>query len=123
MNIRRSAWHHRFYTFGFETYSEEHTTVNLCSYFWRTVIGLCKFLIIIIVLLAILTVAAFGLYQHTAVVLGGAGLVMTFGLIGTNWTRIKNFLYGMKGTSESGLLRSYLKARKDKICPLITFVE
>jgi hypothetical protein len=123
MKIRKSAWHHRFYTFGFETYSETYQPVNLCSYFWRIVAGLCKSLLIAAVALGLLTIAAYALYTYPVVVLGSAGFVMAFIVVGTNWTRIKNFLCRTKVTSEPGLLRSYLKAKKDKVCPLITFVE
>lgn len=120
MKIRKSAWHYRFYTFGFESYYEGRITANLCSYFWRTVWGMFKTLIIFAILSGIVIglgsiVYQFPFYSSSAVV----ALVIL--IVGSHYKwRIPR---RDSAKREPGLLRSYLKAKKDKVCPLIEFEE
>lgn len=129
MDIRRSAWHFKFFTMGFdsgydgEKASSRYSRYNLCSYFWRVVAGMLKVVCIVLVLLAIVVGAGSALY-HYPLVFAGLALAVTAGV---NAPRI--FRRGSKQAQEPkepkepGLLRSYIQAKKDKVCPLIEFVE
>jgi hypothetical protein len=69
---------------------------------------------IVLFILAFLTLIGFMAYMHTAgffMVVGG--LVAFFGLIMLNeyWK-----------DAEPGLLRAYLRAKKEKVCPLVEIV-
>ncbi len=126
MKVRKSSWYHWFYTFGFEQYERHPGKTNLCSYFWRTVWGVFKCLLIVAVVGTIVTVAGMCLYNALWLSIGCLAVVGAVIAFASNWTRIKFFLnpgrYENK-EPEPGLLRSYIKAKKDKVCPLIEFVE
>jgi hypothetical protein len=127
MKVRKSAWHHWFYGFGFEHCQWQPETTNLCSYFWRTVWGVLKTLIIIAVAGAILTVAGMCFYSAPWFSIGCVAAVGVVIAVASNWSTIKYRLnpgrYDSESAPEPGLLRSYIKAKKDKVCPLIEFVE
>ena len=119
MEIRKSAWHYKFFTMGFDSgYGGE--AANLCSYFWRTVAGILKVVCIVAVLVCLAAgivscIIQFPLYCFA--------LVLAITVV-VNAPRVVR-----RGTSkraqpkEPGLLRSYLRAKKNKHCPLVTFVE
>jgi hypothetical protein len=130
MEIRKNKWHYHLYTMGFENaYCGEGPT-NLCSYFWRVVYGTIKVVIIAAVLLGILFGAGVIIFKwpfESSSLIVAVALCITFSY---NQVRIKNFFYAKRHREfvndevrEPGLLRSYIKAKKDKVCPLIEFVE
>ncbi len=116
MEIKKTSWHYKLYKLirsGFHP-----PTSNLCKYFWWIVFG--------VVLFAFLGMAA-------GVVLIGIGTLFytfplyAFSALGVLLLVIALFVIrsirpdGPK--AEPGLVRLYLKAKKDRICPLVTFVS
>jgi len=96
MNIRKSTWHYRFIMI--------HTTPpkNLCSYFWTLV----SFMVVWF-LLWWLFVLAFVVIRISDWLESGADKKPKV-------TKIPK---------EPGLIRSWVSAKKNKVCPLIEFVE
>ena len=113
MEINSDSWHYKFYKLGYGAGHVPYRT-NLCSYFWRTVLGLGIAVFVVLFVLACLGIVGFVAYHHTAIFFTGiGGLVAVFGLIMLNeyW-----------GDAEPGLLRAYLRAKKEKVCPLVEIV-
>lgn len=118
MKIQKSAWHFQFFTMGFDSgYSGQ--AANLCSYFWRVVAGMLKIVCMVAVLLCVAVGVGSMVFQFPlyclALVVGTTAVV--------NAPRIAKRGKSKRGLCEPGLLRAYLRARKDKVCPLIEFVE
>ena len=131
MKIRKTAWHYNFYNFSFEhgAHGAPEKT-SLCLYFWRTVFGMFKILFIVVAVLVILFSIGAVIYNWPLASLGGGAVGAVCILTVHYWSRMRNYvnktLYRTVDEVEErepGLLRSYLKAKKDKICPLIEFVE
>jgi hypothetical protein len=121
MKVRKSAWHYWLYNFGFEQCAWRPETSNLCSYFWRTMWGLLKTLIVVAVAGALLTLGGVGFYRYPLemfIAIAAVAALITILHYGERrkYRRIAS-------AHPPGLLRSYIKARKDKVCPLIEFVE
>jgi len=112
MEIRDNSWHHKFYAIGHGGFGPRET--NLCSYFWRTVLGLGIATFMISFALAFLGGIGFMAYMHTAgffMVLGGLGAILVLA-----------YLNDCMKDREPGLLRAYLRAKKEKVCPLVEIV-
>lgn len=117
MNISRKSWHYRLHVFVFtvcnvERYGPlsylrgsrwEHKPKNLCQYFWST------FLLMVFI----------------PVILLGLGLffLVIFCLVWPIMWLHDKYREVRPGTGEPSLVRSYLAARKAKVCPLITVVD
>jgi len=130
MEIRKNSWHFNLYTMSFSSGWGGETT-NLCSYFWRVMSGMFKALFIIAFLLTVLAGLGSIIYQFPLVSLPALGLAAVCILIMRYRARVRNDVTSERYRTRSegyekpepGLIRSYLKAKKDKVCPLITFVE
>lgn len=117
MEIRRKSWHYKVYEFVCD--NRPGRTTNLCTYFWKTMFGLGVATLVIGLALAAIGLIGFGLYFHTALtfmILGGIGALIGF-------IPLCFYIGDKYEESEPGLLRLYLKAKKEKVCPLIDFVE
>ncbi len=136
MKVSESSWHYWLYEVSFENGKPHGRETNLCPYFWRVVGGASKLLIVIAVLLALLAAIGFGFWKYTAIAFGLVTVISVAIALIDYEREIKNFFTSSgDGTSgdgtepepkrepEPGLLRSYLKAKKDKVCPPIEFVE
>ena len=123
MKIRENAWHHRFYRWG-HLNDFVYGQTNLCNYFWRVVLGICIMVFIGTVLAAAVSGLGIVFYKHflpSCIVT--VIIAATFGaLCFKSNLNHKRRLAGYK-KPEPGLLRSYLKAKKDKVCPIVTFVR
>jgi hypothetical protein len=124
MKISESAWHYNLYRMGFDG-GHASGTANLCSYFWRTVAGGLKALCFVGFLLAIVVLAGMVIFQHpwwclaAVAVIAAVILYIEYGptdLPHRDGTPLETI-------REPGLIRSYIQAKKDKVCPLIEFVE
>ncbi len=124
MQISNRAWHIRFIRF----FADDYQPKNLCRHFWRVVLVMAACAILPSILLALVGLLAFVNYlgfQDQPWVLGGAYLVIG-GLFGGAWaiTKCAERRKGRPKTKKPpGLLRSWLKARKERYCPLIEVVE
>lgn len=115
MEIKRNSWHYKVYNFMCD--GRPGTKTNLCAYFWKVVFGLSVATGLGLIALAILGLIGFGLYYHTAItfmILGGTGAIIGF-------IPLCYYIGDKYEESEPGLVRLYLKAKKDKVCPLIEF--
>lgn len=121
MKVNRNSWHYRFLSFA----REDPMPKNLCSYFWNIVFR--------IVLIPCISFFALGLaflmampFLWTFFEDGGAigiaiiGAIIDIMILAAIWVdeRKKNRLYIYK---PPGPLKQYLKARKEKVCPLIEY--
>ena len=126
MEIRKDSWHYKVYEFSHDSSPSPET--NLCRYFWRVMWGLTLGTLMVTAAGA----ATFGLglvfYRYpfaACLVVGGIILLMAlfFACYYINEKRLDRKWAAGYVAPEPGLLRSYLKAKKEKVCPLITFVN
>ncbi len=123
IQIRKDSWHYRFYS---RFYGRWARPGDLCSYargllfavlgygFLATMILLCSGVLIILIVGSIMEYpAATGIVVGSLVV--AAGLI--FALIKLGPKINKKFL------SEDSLPGAYLKAKKEKYCPLVELVD
>lgn len=126
MEISSKSWHYRLWRFGRENpYTRPR---DLCRYFWH--IALIKILLPV----ALLVFAIGGLIGlivviwknplSTAIAIGliaaFAGFITALAYIGKRSDeKKKRRQAGLEPVPEPGVVRSYLAARKSKICPLI----
>jgi hypothetical protein len=123
MEIRRDSWHYRFYEVSFNMWPPERT--NLCSYFWRVAYGIVLYVALGACVLFILGATGYALYNHTVASLIVAGVtVVLLGLILLGiYVDDELALRRSEPGYRPGLIRSYLKAKKEKVCPLVKFVD
>lgn len=126
MKISKSSWHFKFldrYTVAGVDYRHvDYRHFSLCSYVWTlvfflaiyaTAAGLVLFFAGFVIQQIILSPLA-ALIFFVALI-GGVGLAVGFMYL--LWMALDY------GNRHDGILPAYLKARKDKICPLIEFEE
>ena len=140
MNISKTSWHYKVVanTFCFMDYW--WPSQSLCIYFWqvilRLVFGLALGLLIVSPLVTILTYVTDTLesshflvqfYSFLGFVMGMLYLIGALvGIIlllceGVAWVSRK-FPKKHKEPKEPSLLIAYIKAKKDRVCPMITFL-
>ncbi len=126
MEVRTNSWHYKLYRFGSDAFLPSQT--NLCRYFWRVVWGAFIGTLLCAAGVSIVVAVSYAFYRYTAtsfMVFGGIGAAMGLGVltfhIKERWDERKWAVGGVK--PEPGLIRSYLRAKKDKVCPLVTFVS
>lgn len=130
MRVRTDSWHYRIYRYHFSHVTRDRPSdwaaPNLCAYVRRIVYAV--FVTLLLIGMAAGAVAFLGWMFYTnplgwlitvAVSLGIVGLV-----IGLD--RFRHWWWNRQaGAVERppGLIRAYLRARKQRVCPLIEFVE
>lgn len=104
MKISKSSLHYRWFE-KLNSYfmHEEFNPTNLCWYFWQSLFLNTIFLVSILVSPILLLIAA---------IVGIGYLIYLVGKFIINGTGFSNSLLG-----------KYLKAKKDKVCPLIELVD
>jgi len=117
MKVSRHSWHYRLHSFVFtffnwEQYGPipaikgkrwEHQPQSLCGYFWSTATLTALVPVLTLILLA-------------SAPLIGLGLVAF-------WLHDRYRLWRPKQYKEPSLVRQYVKARKQKVCPLIELTD
>jgi len=116
MKIRTDSWHYRLYKLTHDGFPPD--TTNLCSYFWRTVVGVLVAVIMGAVILAVLALIGMVFTKFTLYSFAALGIILLLIALFIVRDRRPN-----RAPAEPGLVRLYLKAKKDRVCPLITFVE
>lgn len=131
MKVKNTSWHYRLWKLGRESYSEPH---NLCKYFWH--IALIK----ILLPLALVGMVLVGVGSLIWVIWNNpltSALVVLFTAIGIGfvvlaylvWPRAQNRWdqrsqrKAATPPKEPSVVRQYLKAKKSRVCPLITVVK
>ena len=139
MQVSEQSWHLRYVRFmDASPRGEPYVPRDLCSYFW-TVVALVA--LPTLVGLAVLTVIVFGGFQlyeafrdnfwTTSLIVGIAiGIPITITAVILAIRSIVRWRSGRpvrvkkpKRKKEPGLVRSYLSAKKRRVCPLIEVVE
>lgn len=116
MKIRSNAWHYKFYEIGHSGCGPSRT--NLCSYFWRTLSGMGLVTLLSILILGIIGILGFVSYNEPVAI----SIILVAVGAGIGLIRLGKYAKNNYQAPEPGLLRLYLKARKDKICPLVEIV-
>ena len=125
MKIRKNSWHYWLYELGHSRLFVPEST-NLCSYFWRVVWGAVTIAFAAGVVIGIVGGIGVLFYNHTFVAFTILGGLVSGGLLIWLCYYIREKLDDRQWDNrhqkpEPGLLRSYLKARKNKVCPIVTF--
>jgi len=107
MKIRKSAWHYKLITKTWEGYSPK----TLCGYFWIV----CGTLLVWILLGSVgILISPF--------LLTGWGLYILWNEISTK-RKIRNTFKEPKEPKDPSLVRAWISAKKQRVCPLIQIVE
>lgn len=117
MKIRKNAWHYWFYTFMMDFPPK---TTNLCRYFWRTVLGMALTAFFATFISIAVAFILGGAYLHPFGALAVVGILACVGGLFYLGYQLDN-KWQHRTLKEPGLIRSYLAARKAKVCPIITF--
>lgn len=125
MKVNTKSWHYKIWVASFMN-SLPWKTTTLCNYFWRVVLFSLMWFVI------------------GSLALGGAGSFIYYGLYKTyvGWMFIASVLsvlllvqgikwstnaildwYDGRPPREPGLFMQYMKAKKQKLCPIIEFEE
>lgn len=121
MKFKKNSWHYWFYRLTYGGGPTGNKT-NLCAYFWRTVLGISMIAFVAAFLLLILTLIGILFYEHTLTMFTILGLISVAVGCAIIRYRIVDRRYAAgyyDKPRELGLIRAYLKAKKDKICPIV----
>jgi len=133
MKIKRSSWHYR-YLSNFGVVENSWQAENLCKYFWKTVF-FCTVIPTIAVLLAIFASIPFWIYlvllDADWWVLSALAGIADIIVLGFLWQQYRDYLRKVGKLApkkskpyvpkEPSLFVQWLKAKKQKICPIIEF--
>ena len=131
MNINKNSFHYQLAKFA----SDGSVPNNLCAYFWLAVSGAFLYFLLVLVVVGIaFCIVSIGLawwssaFQVPAFiggVLSAAGLfaflMMTIEERKTD-ERLASWGEDTIPAKEPNLVIAYLKAKKEKVCPILTFV-
>jgi len=119
MKIKRSSWHYKISNLGNPL---ENNTDNLCWYFWRAVF---KMAYLIGILIFLIFLVHFWLINSQLI----SNTIMLFFIvscIAVPFFAIR-YLRRILGKSleipHGNIVTEYMRARKNKICPLIEYVD
>ncbi len=128
MEVRKNSWHHKLYEFGYRAKGFVPTETNLCKYFWGVAWGIFVASLLSTVALVVVYGLGYMFYNYSVIsfiVLGAIGAIVGLCyLLILVYERWEDKRYAAKYQNpEPGLIRSYLKAKKDRVCPRITFLS
>jgi len=118
MIIKRSSWHYKFNNLV----KPEMGNENLCSYFWRF-IGKC---VVVLTILAVFLIFAYSfiispfVLLHTAVLLFITSIVI---IPAVSIHYLRRIFKGPITSPKENFIMEYIKAKKNKVCPLITYID
>ena len=120
MKVKRTAWHYKISNLGT---GFERSSDNLCRYFWRLITK--SLTIIISIPLAIL---AIGFAIYSVVSDPPALIVFLFFISSAMFPGLAVWFMRKKlGKSPEmpygNIVTEYIKAKKEKVCPLIVYIE
>jgi hypothetical protein len=130
MRVSRSSWHYRWWNWVNDHPANPPT--NLCRYFWGIVLPALTMLGLALLALVGLgygiywTFIRYTLATLAVVALGSAAFLVFWGStkVETWWkNRPTRTRRPPKPAKEPGLVRSYLRAKKQRVCPLIEVVD
>jgi len=127
MRVSRHSWHYRLWRVE---QMKAHPT-SLCPYFWAVVARLVVCLLgaaIPIALVVLYVVAWINHPAETAVdtaVIAGGGVSLVAAIALSEWSdrRRQRRLYGPTVIREPNVFTSFVKAKKERVCPRIELVD
>lgn len=147
MKVNKNSWHYRLLTgdiFGIQGVNYWNVSSSLCLYFWQVVFvllwkGVALFFLIPFVINALLImplVSTLGvittgvmLQEDTGLIILVIELIVIIGFVIT-WAELSLYTFLKDKTDlaevvekEPNLFVEYIKAKKNKLCPIIEFVE
>ena len=151
MNVNTKSWHYRFNVWRTNTWKTRRKN-TLCSYFWFTVINMAFISSAVAVCVGLVYMLGYGFHEellkygydflsfpyytgHLIVLLLGCLLILCVVLVAlvfltVGWNVKLLFdksidLLNKRSNKEKepGLVMSYIKAKKSKICPIIEFKD
>jgi len=123
IRISTTSWHYRLWLWGQEDKSKQPT--NLCSYFWMLVLLLVSPVALLVALIALpIAVILIALDNPWKLLIFPAMLLTGFVLaVLTGSAMLAYEKWGPKPSTEVrstlGLIRSFVVAKKTRVCPLI----
>lgn len=151
MIISKNSWHYKLLTdkmFGFfnPVFYDMDISRSLCIYFWQVILVIAlRILLAIIVISPLHVLLAFGLDGHVVtgsgildifffinfltglIVSGLLGLSIVLGSLKLIYWKIEEYLPEKKKQEKKpkqpNILVEYIKAKKEKVCPMIEFKE
>ena len=118
MRISRKSWHYRLNTSLYDYFNPN----NLCEYFWKTVFALT----IAMAIISMMIWAVVGLTKHVVNDPWGSLIFLSLiGCIGFPIIAIKllRYYFPSTKTKQESLVAEYLKAKKNRICPMIEYYD
>ncbi len=121
MQVSRRAWHYRFLE-----YLECETPRNLCSYFWMVVLHMLMCVVFVALAVAMMGLILspilaiwFEWFEQLVIV----GYVIWIAILVIVWLHYRYWKRTQRGYVKppDGLTLSWVKAKKDKVCPLIEY--
>jgi hypothetical protein len=126
MEIKRSSF---LWKIVYGSWSEEASkieTTNICRFFWRAVFTLLIYpitvLLILAVVLIIVQLGKLGMY-HLKYLIYGAGISMGLVALAIVVWFIASGFRRFRESSAFQLIRGYIRAKKEKVCLTIIFVD
>lgn len=136
MKISKSSWHYRFIDF----FMKGDPPVNLCSYFWtlvhRLFLFICLATFVIHFVLAVIGVSWFVIYsifdiklppswlvRPIVTIVSGAGFGIALGLLFALWQFLSLRVFQRRRKKQPSLIVEFIKAKKQKHCPLLEIDE
>lgn len=110
MRISKRSWH-------YNLHDPENPPKNLCTYFWSCVIKLA-----VLINLAGLLLFLIGWLVYKGLVQTNIGWIL-LPAVGLVWLGERRWRKRKKRTPKPpGVARSYIRAKKERICPLIEYI-
>lgn len=123
MKIRKDSWHYKLYEKSYSEHRFPESNTNLCKYFWRVIGGTILLAFQVASVCIVLGAIGFLFYKYTLISVSVVAVIAAIvGLYVLYNISDRKHAPGYQ-EPEPGLLRSYVRAKKDRVCPLITFVE
>jgi hypothetical protein len=131
MKVRRNSWHCRLYRFSFMPREDVtwYATPSLCGYFWRVVLGMVMMLIIgFMTSMCVFGLASLAYFACKgavwAVSTHAAPSLLTLAALVAVYGIVRLVRRGFDRETETpSLIVAYVRAVKQKVCPLIEFVD
>lgn len=144
MIVNKNSWHYRFNVWRTNEWKTERKK-TLCSYFWFTVFNIVLVSLMVVGIIGLLSLiggSANGelikhgydvlfpvLYPLLGVLVVAAAICFGVAVVGVIWAIVAGYQWGVqkykinRRVSEPGLMISFIKAKKSKICPIIEFKD
>jgi len=124
MKIQKDSWHYKLYEKSYSEHRFPASNTNLCKYFWRVLGGTILLAFQVASVSIVLGAIGFLFYKYTLIMVSVVAVIAAIVGLYVLYTYISDRKHAPGYQEpEPGLLRSYLRAKKAKVCPLITFVE